>query len=133
VVKVVDDLIHAYVHDDVEGMSACLHESVEYTEKPSGLVIQYRDPMIEHWMKWKNALPDLRGKLLHVFKSGDHIAVETRWSGHMQPEFLKHIDEADEDHDEEEYCEFDFAWIIELEGGLIRRIRSYFCLEKTKE
>jgi steroid delta-isomerase-like uncharacterized protein len=123
VIKIAREVVDAFNASDWERSKAPLKEDTLYNEV--GTERQLRGPgeIIPALQAWKEAMPDVKGKVTNALVSGNNAVLEVTWEGtHTGP--LQSPGGAIPASGKRQTTPS--AWVFEFEGDKIRESRNYF-------
>jgi steroid delta-isomerase-like uncharacterized protein len=77
----IEQHIDAFARGDWNAYRAQLTESAIYEEEATGQRCEGAETIVSYVRRWKEAFPDVKGKIKNLFVSGDAAICELEWTG----------------------------------------------------
>ena len=123
IVKIANDVVDAFNASDWEGSKKPLQPDALYNEVGTGRQLRGYGEIIPALQAWKEAMPDVKGKVTKSFASGNTAVLEVTWEGH-QTGPLSSPGGAIPASGKRQITPA--AWVFEFEGDKVKESRQYF-------
>jgi steroid delta-isomerase-like uncharacterized protein len=122
-IKAARDVVDAFNAGDWDRCKAGLAADSVYDEVGTSRRIEGSAAIISCWQAWKQAMPDVKGKVSQGFTSGDTVVLEVTWNG-TQTGPLQGPGGTIPATGKQQTTRA--SWVLNFAGGKIRDSRHYF-------
>ena len=114
------DFLHRLAGGDSHGAFGLLAPHAEVDILPVGLKKLASDGGLRFFESLVQAFPDLFIQVTSLMGHGETAVIELKMQGTQAADFLGI-------HNQEKHIDLDQAWLFEVRGGRIERVRAYWC------
>ena len=116
-------MIEAFNDNNWQGVRAPLAANSVYNEVGTQRVIEGADGVVQAWQGWKQAFPDVKGRVNSAIASGNVVALEVTWEGtHTGPMMTPNGEIPPTGKRQTTNA----AWIVSFDGDKVRESHMYF-------